>query len=382
MRICMYTETALPKMGGQELVVDALARQFLALGHEPIVLAPWPRKLRADDSVYPYRVVRHMRFFSTHYFVPWYRRCLERVYREHAFDVLHCHGIYPPAFLAALARPSMPIPVVVTSHGGDVYEKNVRLKKPVIRERCTAGLRNADALIAISRFTRDGFARVCPEAASRIVEIPNGVNLASLTTPVPRPADLDHAIKPKEYAVFLGRLKHRKGVDVLLHALARTPNSGNVQLVIVGNGEERNHLELVCDPLDLRERVRFVGTRGGAEKAWLIQNARFAVVPSRQWEAFPLVVLENYASGLPTIGTSVPGLVDLIQPEETGLVVSPEDPESLASALARMFAEDALVDRMSRSAREFVTLYDWRNVAIRHLDLYHRLLDVRQALAA
>ena len=44
MRICLYTETALPKIGGQELVIDALARQYLELGHEPLVLAPPPKR--------------------------------------------------------------------------------------------------------------------------------------------------------------------------------------------------------------------------------------------------------------------------------------------------------------------------------------------------
>ena len=67
MRICFYTETALPKLGGQELVVDALARQFLALGHDITVLTQQPRwRYRPDDASLPYPVVRHPRFFSTH----------------------------------------------------------------------------------------------------------------------------------------------------------------------------------------------------------------------------------------------------------------------------------------------------------------------------
>src|ERR1700736_3083863 len=97
MRICLYTETALPKMGGQELVVDALARTFQNLGHEVVVLAPYPRRpLRAHDTSFPYRVVRHPRFYSTRHLVSWYRWWLLRLHRAQAFDVLHCHGLYPP----------------------------------------------------------------------------------------------------------------------------------------------------------------------------------------------------------------------------------------------------------------------------------------------
>lgn len=371
----MYTDTALPKMGGQEMVVDALARQFLALGHQPVVFAPRPRKLSIRGETYPYEMVRHPRFFSTQYFISWYRWFLMREYRRAPFDVLHCHGIYPPSYLAALLGERLPVPVVVTSHGGDVYEHNVRLQKPAIVERCVQGLRSADALVAISRFTREGFARLCPEATPRIVDIPNGVHLSAYGSPGMAVLGL-----PKNYAVFLGRLKHRKAVDVLLQALARIPATGS--LVIVGSGEERPALEALCKQLNLTNRVHFLGAVTGPAKAYVLQNARFGVVPSRQWESFGLVVLEGYASGLPMIATDLPGLADLIQPEITGLIVPQESPEKLADAMQRLFADDALVSRMSAAARQVVPQYDWRNVARRHVELYERLIAGRAARAA
>jgi glycosyltransferase involved in cell wall biosynthesis len=382
MRICLYTDTALPKMGGQEIVVDALARQYLALGHEPVVLAPKPRKLSVWGETYPYEIVRHPRFYSTQYFISWYRSYLAQEYRRRPFDILHCHGIYPPTYLASLVRAEAPAPMVVTSHGGDVYENNVRLQKSIIVERCQQGLRSAAALIAISRFTHDGFARLCPEAAHRIVDIPNGVHLGNYAERVARPKDLEVALEPQSYAMFLGRLKYRKGVDVLLQALARTPENGRVQLVIVGDGEERAALEVLASQLDLTERVRFLGTVTGPAKAYLLQNARFGVVPSRQWEAFGLVVLEGYASGLPMVATDMPGLADLVRSEQTGLLVPPQAPELLAAALGRLFADDELIRRMSAKARQVVQEYDWRNIAVRHLGLYESLLGTRQRLAA
>jgi glycosyltransferase involved in cell wall biosynthesis len=382
MRICLYTDTALPKMGGQEFVVDALARQFIALGHQPVVFAPKPRKLSIRGLTYPYEVVRHPRFYSTASFVSWYRWFLLRYYRQKPFDVLHCHGIYPPSYLAALLGDRLPTPVVVTSHGGDVYENNVRLQRSAIVERCVQGLRSADALVAISRFTREGFTRLCPEAATRIVDIPNGVNVAAFAERAPRPSDWDAAIKPGQYALFLGRLKHRKGVDVLLHALARLPAKHDVQLVIAGDGEERPALEALCGQLGLTENVRFVGAVAGPRKAYLLQNARFGVIPSRQWEAFGLVVLEGYASGVPMIATDMPGLADLIEHETTGLLVAPESPERLAAALQRLFSDDALVARMKGRARQVVEQYDWRKVAQRHVALYESLLASRRKMAA
>src|SRR5207245_1931505 len=123
------------------------------------------------------------------------------------------------------------------------------------------------------------------------------------------------------------------------------PATGKVQLVIVGDGEERAALEALRNQLGLIDRVRFLGMLTGQAKAYVLQNARFGVVPSRQWESFGLVVLEGYASGLPMIATDMPGLADLIQPEVTGLLVPPESPDALAAAIQRLFADDALVAR-------------------------------------
>src|SRR4051794_4318938 len=108
MRICLYTGTALPKLGGQEAVVDALARQFRKLGHQPFVMAPRPRlPLRPDDASLPYPVIRHPRFYSTKLLVGWYRGWLRRAHQRHRFDVLHCHDVYPTGYLAALTRDQL-----------------------------------------------------------------------------------------------------------------------------------------------------------------------------------------------------------------------------------------------------------------------------------
>jgi glycosyltransferase involved in cell wall biosynthesis len=374
MRICMYTDTALPKRGGQEAVVDSLARQFQSRGHDIVVLAPRPRlPMRPDDAKLPYPVVRHPRFYSTRYLVAWYRWFLLKLHRKCRFDVLHCHGVYPPGYLAAIARDRLNIPVVVTSHGGDVREGCVRLAKPVLRERHIQALEAADVLISISRFTRGCYEQLAPRAR-RIVDIPNGVEIEPYFEPADRPADLDASVTSGEYLLFLGRLKHRKGVDVLLRAIAGVPPTGRVQLVIGGDGEERAALESLATELKLRDRVHFAGWISGATKSWLLQNSLSLVIPTRVWESFGLVVLESYAAGRPVVGTDLPGVGDLIEHGRTGCVVQPESVEQLQGAIADLFADRQHANRLSRNARQVALNYTWASVAERHLDLYAELV--------
>ena len=373
MRICLYTDTALPKLGGQEMVVDALARQFQELGHVVMVLAPHPRlPMRANDRSLPYPVYRHPRFYSTRRLVDWYRWWLLRAARRFRFEVLHCHGVYPPGYLAALTKARLRVPVLITSHGGDVRPGGVRQSKAAVKPRQIRAIQSADVLVSISRFTEQGFlfwgAR--PE---QIVSIPNGVDLAPFATTAPRPRDLDPAIVRKQFVLFLGRLTQRMGVDVGLEALAMAPRASGVDLVIAGDGDVRGQLEQQVRALNAQERVRFVGAVSGEKKTWLLQNALCTAMPSRVWEAFPLVVLESYACGTPMLATQIPGLKDLVEAGKTGWLTPPESPQALAAALADVFADPPRCQMMGRAGLEFAQGYSWRNVAQRHIELYEAI---------
>lgn len=373
MRICLYTATALPKLGGQEAVVDSLARHFGRLGHEAVVLAPKPRRpLRARDAELPYRVVRHPRFVSTRDLVGWYRVFLNRLHARERFDVIHCHDVYPTGYLAALSKARNATPVVITSHGGDVRENNPRLERGGIPRRMLLALRQADALVSIAPFTETNFRRLYP-AARRIVTIPNGIDLGPYEAPALRPEDLDAAVRPGEYVLYLGRLARRKGVDVLLDAMSRLPGGrrGGVRLVVAGSGDDEAALKGRAS-LGFCE-VRFVGRVEGAAKTYLLQNAIATVMPSRVWEAFPLVVLESFAAGKPVIGTRVPGIADLVEEGRTGWLFGDEKADELAEVLGKVLADPGAASRMGDAARGVARGYSWEAIAEKHVALYREL---------
>lgn len=377
MRICLYTCTALPKLGGQEAVVDALARHFLKLGHEPVVLAPRPRSWAGPaDARLPYPVCRHPRFVSTRHFVSWYRRFLLSAHAKYRFDIVHCHDVYPSGYVTALCKTKLGIPLVITSHGGDVREGNVRITKPGVRQRHVMAVRAADALVSIGRFTEEGFRRLYPEAP-RVVTIPNGIDLEPFESRAARPANLDPAIQENRYALFLGRLSRRKGVDVLLRSMALVPPREWVQLVIAGSGEEQPALESLAKNLGVADRVRFIGRVEGQEKVYLLQSALFTVMPSRTWEAFPLVVLESYAAGKPMVGTAIAGIVDLVEEGKTGMLVPEEDPAGLARAMPELFENPDRAHALGELAATIARQYSWDSIAARHIELYEELRALR-----
>jgi glycosyltransferase involved in cell wall biosynthesis len=381
MRLCCYTCTALPKIGGQEVVIDCLARRFVRRGHEVVVLSP---RLRDHESYQPaslpYATVWHPRYRSTRWFVAWYGRWLARLHGQHHFDLLHCHDVYPSAYVAACCPAVSALPMVVTSHGVDLDCAGLLARKPRLQGRYEQALRRADAAVAISPATHERFHAVYPPC--RIESIPNGVDVAQLALPVPRPAELHPAIRAGKYVLFLGRLVHRKGIDLLLDAFAAAGHGSDVELVIAGEGPERAALEAQAVRVGLGGRARFVGRVEGDARTWLLQHSLCLVVASRIAEAFGLVVLESGAAGRPSIATQLPGLEGLIDPERTGWLVPPESVSELSNTLRRAIAEPELLDRLGSTARRMAQQYDWDRIADRYLDLFAELVEKARRRAA
>jgi teichuronic acid biosynthesis glycosyltransferase TuaC len=382
MRICLYSETAPPALGGQALVVDALARQLVALGHEAVVLAPQQRHAGRVDRREPgYPLVHHPRFYSTRWFVERYAYWLDRLQRKHAFQLIHCHSTYPNGYVASACAAAAEIPLVITSHGSDLDPLSLLYRKPQLRGRYLQALRRADALIAVSGATERWFRQADP-ALPRVERIPNGVDLKRFATDVARPAGLDSAIRTGAYLLFIGRVEPRKGVDLLLQAFAAAGQGNEVVLVIAGEGKDRGTLQSLAAALGLSDRVRWVGRVGGDTKTWLLRNALCSAIPSRVSEGFPLSLLESYAAGRPVIGTRIPGLQELIQPEGTGWLVPPDSAADLAQALTAAMSNRSQTDALGVQAQRTTEAYDWKIIVRRHVALFEELIDRRRVSKA
>jgi len=383
MRICLYTETALPKVGGQEQHVDALARHLAARGHRVVVLAPRPKlavSCRRFDATLGYPVVRHPPFFSTRLGVEWYARYLWLLRQWFPFDLVHCHSVYPTGYVAAVFRQRLSVPVVITSHGGDLRENNSRLRKPQVPQRYALALGSAAALVAISRATRDGYARFGLDRLPPVYAVPNGVECRQFARSERLPPELKRQL-PARYVLYLGRLHPRKGVDVLLEALGRIAPARRPFLAIAGDGPTEAQLRQQAAGLQLERHVHFLGVVQGAAKVALLQHAQWTVVPSQVSEAFGMVVLEALAAGVPVVASRLPGLQDVVPPQ-AGWIVRPGDVAAWATLLEKLWNDPRLVAEKKTAARTAAQAYDWSRVVDRLEQVYHEVLrrsGLRQA---
>lgn len=160
--------------------------------------------------------------------------------------------------------------------------------------------------------------------------------------------------EPGGYLLFLGRLRIRKGVEVLLHALAQiSSRHPDLDLWIVGGGEHRERLEGACATLGLETRVTFKGPCAPEVVPKLMAGSRALIVPSI-YEGMPLVIVEAMREGLPVVASRVSGIPEVVLDGETGWLVPPEDVDALASVLEELAAEPEEAVRRGRLGRERV----------------------------
>ena len=142
--------------------------------------------------------------------------------------------------------------------------------------------------------------------------------------------------------LFVGRLRLRKGVEVLLRALAllraQPADAAAPRLRIVGDGEHLQAIERAAVRFGVRDQVDFLGRRGPAEIRWLLERSAALVVPSI-YEGMPLVVLEAMVAGVPVVASRVSGIPEVVLDPETGWLVPPEDPVALARALGELLGD-------------------------------------------
>jgi len=201
-----------------------------------------------------------------------------------------------------------------------------------------------------------------PEDRVEVLHWPIAPDVASDAPVPPR--------RTRARVLFVGALIPEKGPDVLIRAVrSARRRSGDLQLALAGGGPAAYVAELKS--LAAGEPIRFLGRldRPGILRAYAEHDV--LAFPSRWDEPFGLVPLEAMAAGLPVVATSTGGTPEVIVHESTGLLVPPDDPEALSSALLRLREQPALAARLAeRGSRHAFEAHGFQSFLDRLAALY------------
>ena len=266
-------------------------------------------------------------------------RELSEYLRNLSADVLVTHT-FKPNILGRIAARRVGIPIVSVSRGWTWENLKVRAYETLDR----ANLRFVDHVVAVSAGQGERV-RKAGVPSSRLSVIRNAARLNAFP-PVRAMgrelfSDFFPADKPLSLVVLAaGRLSPEKGFDVLLEAApAVMQQSPDARFILFGEGAERAKLEARVAELGLRGKFILPGLTTELDRYLAVADV--VVLPSYT-EGLPNVALEASAAGVPVVATAVGGTPEVIQHEETGLLVPSGQPQKLAEALNRLLKSEPL----------------------------------------
>jgi glycosyltransferase involved in cell wall biosynthesis len=285
---------------------------------------------------------------------------LRRMGASGAYDAFHAHLVHADWHVAATRVFRLELPLVTSKHNHDPFRELWPVR---LIERWAAGA--YDEVIAISD-SLASFTRRWTGVDATTVRY----GLSAPSTPHVRPS-----ARPSLLAV--GRLEPQKGFDVLVRAMTLVRQDvPEVELLIAGEGPERQRLEVIASELGLQHAVRLLGRRD--DVAALMESAWLLVHPAR-WEGFGLVLLEAMRGALPIVATRVGGIPEVVEDAVTGVLVPPEDPQRLAEAIIPLLRDRTRAQALGRAGFDRLRKeFSPDRMASDTVAVYKRAIRVRQ----
>lgn len=358
MRIGIVCPYSISVPGGVQEQVLGLGRALRARGHQARVLAPsdgpppdgWVTPLgnsiptAANGSVAPIAPD------------PSAQLRLMRAVRDEGFDVLHLHEPMVPgaAMTACLLKP---VPLLGTFHAAG-NSASYQLLNPAVR--WLAG--RLDARVAVSA---EAEALAVHHLGGSYELLFNGIEAWRFHDVEPWPTD-------GPTILFLGRHEPRKGLDVLLAALASLPADVKVWIGSDGPDTERLKVRHAGDP-----RLEWLGRLSDEEKRRRLRGADVFCAPSLRGESFGVVLLEAMAARAAIVASDLSGYRLVARPDRDGLLVPPGDVDALAGALVRVLDDPGLASKLVASGAERVDEFSMDHLAERYVQIYERITTPR-----
>lgn len=292
---------------------------------------------------------------------------LAELIQQRGIDLIHTHG-YKSDILGILAARKAGIPCIVTPHG---FENASDLKLRLYIWLGCKAMRFADRVVPLStQILADVRGHGVDE--QRLAYIQNGVDLSEIET-LAQARSTNKTDFGKRRIGFIGQMISRKNIRDLLDIFALLcQKHGNLELQLLGDGEERNQLEQYASSLDLAEKIEFLGFRNN--RLDYLANFDLFVMTSTL-EGIPRCLMEAMAMGVPAAAYEIAGVDQLIIDQQTGLLARPGDKQGLAEAWEKLLFEPEFANELAENAQAYVhNHYSARRMAREYADLYDELL--------
>jgi teichuronic acid biosynthesis glycosyltransferase TuaC len=278
----------------------------------------------------------------------------------HRFDAIDAHYIYPDGVAATWLGRRFGLPVVMTARGTDV---NLIPKYRTPRRLIQGAIRDAAALVAVSAALKDVLVELgAPD--DKVTVLRNGVETDLFRPPADRLAAREALGLKRPTLISVGGLIERKGHHRTIEAMRQLPE---FELVIAGDGPERERLSALITQHSLSDRVRLLGSYPHTQLPMLYGAADASVLASSR-EGWANVLLESMACGTPVVAANIWGNPEVVRSPAAGVIYEPNTADGIAAGVRRLFANAP--DRAA--TRDYAEPFSWDETTAGQLAVFRR----------
>ena len=377
MKIALIPSAFHPSLGGVEELSRQLAHALKRRGHEVIVISErWPRDLpesetfeglqlfrlamRAPEPNRKAKVTFALSEAAT-------RKKLRKIVGDFGADVIHLQCVSSNGYYALDCSKQLKLPLIVSAQGeltmdaSRVYERSNFLRSALL-----GCMENAAAITACSQNALQDILDFYAQNNSTLLSslrqtVYNGIALADFEGIAPHKS-------AQPYIFAMGRFVTQKGFDLLIEAF-KTAALPNWQLILAGDGVEKENLQNQVKTLGIEGNVKFWGRASRDEVGALLKGSEFFVLPSRM-EPMGIVNLEAMACGKAVLASKTGGVPEIVRDKVDGLLVTPDSASALAEAIKTLGSDAQLREKLGENGAAKAKEFDWDVIASKYEAIY------------
>lgn len=388
LNILIVTPFSVEDFGGVSTAVLELQQEFSKPPHTVRILAPSDsHRLESigDCGVYGMYlrniVVDSARIKGFVAFVIFFPVTLIRLWlflRSHRIDVVQLQYPLPHMMYFAVLRRISRWKLVVTFQGNDAH--NLYMLHGLNRRFLKSILAASDHITGVATSLIEKVRNQFPDVKIESTIVPNGAR--AIATDANPDNSVDHTL-PSNFVLTVGQLIYRKGIDVLIEALAILKRGGSsIEVVAIGDGDERTRFKQQAEEAGVSDRIHFVGWKPHDQVLLYMRRCVFFALASRE-EGLPLVIAEAMLLRKTAVATNVDGIPDIVVDGITGVLVPPDDPKALAKAMSTVFRDKTLRHELEARAYDHAMReFTWKAVGSQYLKLFRNCVSTATTSAA
>ena len=273
---------------------------------------------------------------------------LRKIIKENKIDIIHTHHRMA-AFYARLLMYIFPkVKHIYTAH--NIFDNKIKMYKYSLK-----GAKVIAVGEGVSRHLKEDLSIDSSIIYNAIHESSNESTVKEITE------------RTEIKIGFIGRLSEQKGLSYLIDAI-KLIEKENIHLFIAGDGDLKDKLLIQVQALELDDKITFLGYR--EDTTAIINSCDFMVMPSL-YEGLPLTLIEYFQNGKTVVGTTIPGIQEVVTHEVSGLLVKPGDALSLSKEIQRLGIDVNLRSKLEEQTKKvYGEKFSYNNFISKYLKIY------------